>query len=73
VDGDSPSREVLPLVGATYTRSSERPFQGTVDTPANRLDSAIARMEAKPRKINRKKIRRRYRRQRQRRQKQGNK
>jgi hypothetical protein len=73
VDGDSPSREVLPLVGATYTRSSERPFQGTVDTPANRLDSAIARMEAKPRKINRKKIRRRYRRQRRRRQRQGNK
>lgn len=62
VDGDTPERDELPLVGASYTRSSERPFQGTIDTPANRLDAALARLEVRPRKVNRKKIRRRYRR-----------
>lgn len=48
-DADSIDSEVMPLSATTYTRSrGDRPMTGTIDLPANRLDTALARIAIKP-------------------------
>jgi hypothetical protein len=70
---DAGSGELLPVATATYTRSNPLPVAATIDTPANRLDAALAELEARPRRLNKKRIRKRYRKQRHRRRKEASK
>jgi hypothetical protein len=64
---DAETGRELPVAAASYTRSSELPATATIDTPANRLDAALAEFEARPRRVNRRRIRRKARKRRQKR------
>lgn len=66
VDGDATESEPMQLIEASYARDSERPAVGTVDTPANRLDAALAGLGVRVRKFPRKRIERRLRKRRRR-------
>jgi hypothetical protein len=61
---DAENGRELPVLSTNYSRSAERPAEATIDTPANRLDAAIAEHQGRPRKLRYKRIRRRLRRQR---------
>lgn len=58
VDGDASNPERMPLVETSYSRSSERPMRAVIDTPANRLDAALAGHGVRPAPFKRRRVER---------------